>query len=124
MVVLIAFLYLALPVLSTEATGALSGYRLAYVGAFRGVLFGIGLGLIATAANIGYAFLWDAFYQWQYPPVIYLSETRAISYDYAKQQKREIAFLVGPVIIAGFFAMGSWLACRWWNRRRLGPHET
>ena len=124
MVVLIAFLYLAVPVLSSGATGALSGYRLAYVGAVHGVLFGIGMGLIAVAANIGYAFLWNAFYQWQYPSVVYLSETRVRFNYYPINQVREIAFLVGPVIIAGFFATGSWLACRWWNRRRLGPDGT
>ena len=124
MVVLVAFLYLALPVLSSGMTGALSGYRLAYVGAVRGVLIGIGMGLIAIAANIGYGFLWDAFYEWRYPSVIHLSETRWIFVHYAYNQEREIAFLVGPVIIAGICAMGSWQACRRWNKQRLGRDKT
>ena len=116
MLVLMAFLYLALPVLSSGATGLLAGMRMAHVGAVRGLSVGIALSLIAIVANIGYAFLWDAFYQWQYPPVVYLSETRAISYDYTNQQEREIAFLVGPVIVAGLFATGAWLGC--WRRSR------
>ena len=118
MVVLIAFLYLALPVLSSGATGSLAGCRFGHVGAIRGALFGVGMGLFAIVANIGYGFLWDAFYEWRYPSVVHLSETRAVFIHYANYQEREIAFLVGPVIIAGIFATESWQACRWWNKSR------
>ncbi len=119
MLALIAFLYLALPLLSSGATGAISGYRMTYVGAVRGSLVGVGIGLIAIAANFGYGFLWDAFYEYRCPSVVQLSETRTVFYNCGyMQQEREITFMVGPVIIAGFFSTGTWLACRWWNKRR------
>ena len=118
MLVLTGLVYLALPILSSGAAGTLAGYRLAYVGAVHGVLIGMGMGLIGIAANVGYGFLWNAFYQWRYPSVVYLSETRVVFNLYANYQEREIAFLVGPVIIAGIFATGSWQACRRWNKLR------
>ena len=77
-----------------------------------------GHGANGHAANIGYGFLWEAFYEWRYPSVVYLSETRVVFDHYANYQEREIAFLVGPEIIAGIFATGSWQACRWWNNLR------
>lgn len=123
MLVLIGFLYLALPLLSSGATGAVAGYRLAYVGAVRGVLIGVAMGLIAIAANIAYGFLWDAFYEWRCPSVIQLSNTRLMLVHCGNPREREIAFLVGPVIIVGFFAMGSLLVCCWWNRRGLAPAQ-
>ena len=124
MLVLTGFVYLALPILSSGAIGALAGYRLAYVGAVHGVVIGMGMGLLAIAANIGYGFLWDAFYEWRYPSVVYLSETRVVFNHYANNQEREIAFLVGPVIIAVIFATGSWQACRWWNKLRTACPPT
>jgi len=124
MLVLMAFLYLALPVLSSGATGLLAGRRMAHVGAVRGLSVGVALSLIAIAANIGYGSLSEAFYEWRYPSKVYLSETQVVFANYPNRQERDIALMVGPVIIAGFFAMGSWLACRWWNRQRLGPDLT
>ena len=73
MLVLTGFVYLALPILSSGAIGTLACYRLAYVGAVHGVVIGMGMGLMAIAANIGYGFLWDAFYEWRYLSVVYLS---------------------------------------------------
>ena len=54
MVVLTAFVYLALPVLTSAAPGALAGYRLMHLGAVRGVPVGFGMGSIAIAADFGY----------------------------------------------------------------------
>ena len=114
----IAFLYFALPVLSSGATGALAGYRMTCVGLVRGGSVGIGMGLIGIAANIGYGFLWEGIYEWRYPSVVQLSETRRVFYNYGNhQQEREFALMIGPVVIAGFLAAGTWLACRWWNKR-------
>ena len=119
MLVLIGFLYLALPFLSSGATGVPAGIRMTHVDRSSPLLIGLDMGLIAIAANIGYGFLWGAFYEWRYASVAQLSETRVVFIHYVNQQEREIAFLVGPVIIAGIGATGSWLACLWWNKRQV-----
>ena len=117
MVYVVAFLYLALPVLSSATTGAVAARRLMYIGAIRVLYVGSGLGLVAIAANIGYGFLWATFYEWMYPTVVQMSKTHWVFYNYGNQQGQEIALMVGPAMIAGFFGAATWLTCLWWSKR-------
>lgn len=119
MLALVVFLHLALPVLSSGATGTIGGYRMADMGVVRSALIRIVMALIGIAANIGYGFLWDSYFEWKYPSVVLLSETRRVFYNYGnQQQERETAFMAGPVIVAGLLVAGSWTACWWWNKRQ------
>ena len=124
MLILIAFLYLVLPVLSSVATGSIGSSRMTSLDLVCGALIGIGIGLIGVAANIGYLFLLNAYFKWQYPSVVRLSETRLMFNHYDYYRERETALMVGPVLIAGFLAAATWAACRWWDKKQLTGSPT
>ena len=117
LLILIAFLYLVLPVLVGTSVGMAAGIRFPQVGKLRGACLGLAVGALGIAANVGYGFLVVAFWEWRYPSVVYLSETSARFQHHANYELRETALLWGPGLLAVALALAVWLACWLWKQR-------
>ena len=122
--ILIAFLYLVLPVLVGTSVGVTAGIRFPQVGKLRGACLGIAVGALGIAANVGYGFLVQALREWRYPSVVYLSETSARFQGHYSYALRDTALLSGPCSLAVALALAGWLACWLWKQRlRLSPQS-
>ena len=96
--ILIAFLYLVLPVLVRTSVGVAAGIRFPQVGKLRGACLGLAVGALGIAANVGYGFLVQALWEWRYPSVVYLSETSARFQGHYSYALRDTALLSGPCL--------------------------
>ena len=122
--ILIAFLYLVLPVLVGTSVGVAAGTRFPQVGKLRGACLGLAVGALGIAANVGYGFLVQALWECRYPSVVYLSETSARFQGHYSYALRDTALLSGPCSLAVALALAVWLACWLWKQRlRRSPQS-
>ena len=77
------------------------------------------MGVLGIVANVGYAFLVAALWEWRYPSSIQISDTRVVFLSYASYRLRDTAFLAGPGLFAVAVGLVVGLASRLWDQRSV-----